>query len=311
MMKDVARTYGKVRALDGLDLTVDCGRVCAVLGPNGAGKTTAIRVLATLTVPSAGRATVCGHDVVTQAALVRRSIGLAGQHAAVDEDLTGRENLQILGRMLHLGRADARRRANTLLERFGLAHAGDRLVKTWSGGMRRRLDLVASFVVAPPVLFLDEPTTSLDPRSRREIWATVRDLVDGGTTALLTTQYLEEADEIADDVVIIDRGRVVTRGTPSTLKARLGVRVEVAVAAHSDLADAGRVLGAWAKTEPGIDVDLLRVTAAVARSEVTVPELVRVLDAAGIAVRDVGVRRPSLDEVFLHMTDTTAVEVAP
>jgi len=220
----LVRAYGPVRALDRLDLEVARGSVCAVLGPNGAGKTTAIRVLATLTVPDAGRAAVLGHDVVRDAAAVRASIGLAGQHAAVDDDLTGRENLEILGRMQHLGRRGARKRAGELLDRFDLADAADRLVKTWSGGMSRRLNLIASVVVAPPVLFLDEPTTGLDPRSRTEIWRTVRELVAAGTTVLLTTQYLEEADRLADDIVIIDGGRAVATGSPDVLKDSIGVR---------------------------------------------------------------------------------------
>jgi ABC-2 type transport system ATP-binding protein len=291
-----------VRALDGLDLAIAEGGVCAVLGPNGAGKTTAIRVLATLTVPDAGRATVLGHDVVREAGLVRRSIGLAGQHAAVDDDLTGRENLRILGRMHHLGRRRAAERAAELLDRFDLADAADRLVKTWSGGMRRRLDLVASVVVAPPVLFLDEPTTGLDPRSRTAIWATVRDLVAGGTTVLLTTQYLEEADRLADDLVVVDGGRVVATGSPEALKASIGVGVDVAVETGSDLPGAASVLGSWAHAEPVVDADGLRVGVVVVGTAVVLPEVVRRLDAAGVTAVDVGIRRPTLDEVFLRLT---------
>ncbi len=298
----LVRTYGSVRALDGLDLAIAEGGVCAVLGPNGAGKTTAIRVLATLTVPDAGRATVLGHDVVREAGLVRRSIGLAGQHAAVDDDLTGRENLRILGRMHHLGRRRAAERAAELLDRFDLADAADRLVKTWSGGMRRRLDLVASVVVAPPVLFLDEPTTGLDPRSRTAIWATVRDLVAGGTTVLLTTQYLEEADRLADDLVVVDGGRVVATGSPEALKASIGVGVDVAVETGSDLPGAASVLGSWAHAEPVVDADGLRVGVVVVGTAVVLPEVVRRLDAAGVTAVDVGIRRPTLDEVFLRLT---------
>jgi ABC-2 type transport system ATP-binding protein len=300
------RTYGSVRALDGLDLTVARGSVCAVLGPNGAGKTTAIRVLATLTVPDAGRAEVLGHDVVREAGLVRRSIGLAGQHAAVDDDLTGRENLRVLGRMHHLGRRGAARRAAELLERFDLADAADRLVATWSGGMRRRLDLVASVVVAPPVLFLDEPTTGLDPRSRSAIWATVRELVAAGTTVLLTTQYLEEADRLADAVVVVDGGRAVATGSPDELKSAIGVRVDVVVDSAADLPGAAAVLGSWTGAAPEVDADGLRVGAAVVGTAVALPEVVRRLDAAGVAAVDVGVRRPTLDDVFLHLTGAPA-----
>ncbi|WP_214401683.1 ATP-binding cassette domain-containing protein [Pseudonocardia lacus] len=301
----LVRRYGPVPALDGLDLTIERGGVCALLGPNGAGKTTAIRVLATLTVPDAGRATVLGHDVVREAGLVRRSIGLAGQHAAVDDDLTGRENLRILGRMHHLGRRGAARRADELLERFELADAADRLVKTWSGGMRRRLDLIASVVVAPPVLFLDEPTTGLDPRSRTAIWATVGELVTAGSTVLLTTQYLEEADRLADDVVVIDGGRVVATGSPDALKASIGVRVEVVVAARSDLAGAAAALASWTGIEPEVDEIGLRVRLVVVGANVALPEVVRRLDAAGVTALDVGVRRPTLDEVFLSLTGNT------
>ena len=297
----IVRAYGPVRALDGLDLEVARGSVCAVLGPNGAGKTTAIRVLATLTAPDAGRAAVLGHDVVRDAAAVRASIGLAGQHAAVDDDLTGRENLEILGRMHHLGRRGARKRAGELLDRFDLADAADRLVKTWSGGMSRRLDLIASVVVAPPVLFLDEPTTGLDPRSRTEIWRTVRELVAAGTTVLLTTQYLEEADGLADDIVIIDGGRVVATGSPDTLKDSIGVRVDVLVHAPAELPAAVAALAAYTRGEPEIDEVALRISAPVAAAAVTVPGVVRMLDVAGVAVLDVGIRRPTLDELFLHL----------
>ncbi|MCE0534236.1 ATP-binding cassette domain-containing protein [Kineosporia rhizophila] len=210
----LGRGYGEVRALDSLDLSVAEGTVCALLGPNGAGKTTAIRILATLARPDSGSARICGFDVVEQAQQVRQNIGLAGQHAAVDDALTGRDNLFILGQMHHLSRRAARARAAELLEQFGLTEAADRLVKTWSGGMRRRLDLIASLITRPPVLFLDEPTTGLDPRSRDEIHSTVSDLAAAGTTVLLTTQYLEEADRLADDVVIIDAGREIAHGTP-------------------------------------------------------------------------------------------------
>lgn len=298
----LTKTFGTVRALDGLDLMVSRGSICAVLGPNGAGKTTAVRVLATLTRPDAGTATVGGFDVRGQARQVRSLIGLAGQHAAVDDDLTGRENLLMVGRMRHLGRRGAARRAAELLERFGLADAADRLVKTWSGGMRRRLDIVAALVTEPAVLFLDEPTTGLDPRSRTQIWATVRDLARGGTTVLLTTQYLEEADRLADDIVIIDRGRLVAQGSPHDLKDTLGSRVEVVVDDAADLPATCTVLQRWATGELLQDLDERRVSAAVPAGALSLPDLVRHLDLAGVHAVDASVRRPSLDEVFLDRT---------
>jgi ABC-2 type transport system ATP-binding protein len=296
---------GPVRALRGVDLSVPRGGVCALLGPNGAGKTTVVRVLATLIRPDAGTARVAGRDVLREPGLVRAAIGLAGQHAAVDDDLTGRENLFILGLMHHLGRRGARKRAAELLDRFGLADAADRLVKTWSGGMRRRLDLIASLVVAPEVLFLDEPTTGLDPRSRAEIWATVRALAADGTTVLLTTQYLDEADRIADQIVIIDSGLVTAHGTPDELKDSLGSRVDVVLADTGSL-DAAEVVMAGIATGPlRLDAGERRLTAPVPVGAVTLPELVRMLDAAGVTAEDVSVRRPTLDEVFLDRTRTT------
>jgi ABC-2 type transport system ATP-binding protein len=273
--------------------------ICALLGPNGAGKTTAIRILATLVRPDAGRASVAGYDVVRQAGLVRSRIGLAGQHAAVDDDLTGRENLVILGLMHHLGRRGARQRAAGLLTEFGLAGAADRLVKTWSGGMRRRLDLLASLVVSPQVLFLDEPTAGLDPRSRAEIWSAVRLLSSGGTTVLLTTQYLDEADRLADDVVIMDAGRTAARGSPDALKDAIGARIDVVVEDAGDLPAAADVGSRWAIRPPSINHVQRRLTMPVAAGSVTLTELVRQLDAAGVRAEDVSVRRPTLDEVFL------------
>ena len=308
-----------VRALRGVDLGVPRGGVCALLGPNGAGKTTVVRVLATLLTPDAGTARVAGHDVLREPGLVRAAIGLAGQHAAVDDDLTGRENLLILGLMHHLGRRGARARAAELLDRFGLADAGDRLVKTWSGGMRRRLDLIASLVVAPQVLFLDEPTTGLDPRSRAEIWAAVRELAADGTTVLLTTQYLDEADRIADQIVIIDAGLVTAQGSPDELKDSLGSRVDVVLAdaAHLDAAGleaaldaAEAVLSDIVTGPPRRDEGERRLTAPVAAGAVTLPELVRRLDAVGVVAEDVSVRRPTLDEVFLDRTRAAEVEAA-
>jgi ABC-2 type transport system ATP-binding protein len=306
------KTFGKVQALRGVDLAVPPGGVCALLGPNGAGKTTAVRVLATLTRPDGGTALVAGHDLVREPQQVRASIGLAGQHAAVDDDLTGRENLLILGLMHHLGRRHAKVRAADLLERFGLADAGGRLVKTWSGGMRRRLDLIASLVVAPAVLFLDEPTTGLDPRSRSQIWSAVRSLAAEGTTVLLSTQYLEEADRIADQIVIIDGGRVTAQGTPDDLKNSLGSRVDVVLTDGTGidgtgggaLTTAATVLRGITGSQPHVDPEARRLTAAIPAGAVTLPELVRRLDAAGVEAEDVSIRRPTLDEVFLAETET-------
>jgi len=308
------KSFGKVQALGGVDLAVAEGAICALLGPNGAGKTTAVHVLATLTKPDAGRARVSGHDVVREARQVRAAIGLAGQHAAVDDDLTGVENLLIIGLMWRLGRRQARARAAELLERFGLADAGSRLVKTWSGGMRRRLDLIASLVVAPSVLFLDEPTTGLDPRSRNEIYASVRSLAADGTTVLLTTQYLDEADRLAGQIVILDRGTVTAQGTPDELKNALGSRIDLTLgdAASGDALNAAQaVLRAVTGSEPQVDPDTRRLTAAVTAGAVTLPELVRRLDAAGVEAEDVSIRRPTLDEVFLAETGAdTEGEVA-
>jgi ABC-2 type transport system ATP-binding protein len=304
------KSFGKVKALDGLDLSVPRGSVCALLGPNGAGKTTAVRILATLARPDAGTARVAGHDVVSHPDRVRELIGLAGQHAAVDDDLTGRENLFILGLMHHLGRTGARTRAGELLEQFGLAEAADRLVKTWSGGMRRRLDVVASLIVTPLVLFLDEPTTGLDPRSRAEIWAAIRRLATNGTTILLTTQYLDEADQLSDQIVIIDAGRVVAQGRPDELKDTLGSRIDVVVADQSDLPAAAAVVERLSSHPPRIEAGERRLSASVAGGVVTLPELVRLLDAAGVAAEDVSLRRPTLDEVFLDRTGRTRGEEA-
>jgi ABC-2 type transport system ATP-binding protein len=314
-IEGLRKSFGKVHALRGVELTVPPGGVCALLGPNGAGKTTVVRVLATLTPPDGGTARVAGYDVVREAGKVRQVIGLAGQHAAVDDDLTGRENLLILGLMLHLGRRRAQARAAELLERFGLADAGGRLVKTWSGGMRRRLDLLASLIVTPTVLFLDEPTTGLDPRSRSEIWSAVRSLAAEGTTVLLSTQYLEEADRIADQIVIIDAGRVTAQGSPDDLKNSLGSRVDVVLTdgpdigrAASDvaLATAETVLRGITGSRPDADLDARRLTVAIPAGAITLPELVRRLDAAGVEVEDVSIRRPTLDEVFLAGTETEA-----
>jgi ABC-2 type transport system ATP-binding protein len=297
------KSFGRVQALSGLDLTVPEGTICALLGPNGAGKTTAVRILATLARPDVGTARVAGHDTAKEPKRVRELIGLAGQHAAVDDDLTGRENLFILGLMHHLGRRAARQRAADLLGQFGLAEAADRLVKGWSGGMRRRLDVVASLIVPPLVLFLDEPTTGLDPRSRAEIWAAIKELASNGTTILLTTQYLDEADHLAGQIVIIDAGRAVAQGRPDELKDTLGQRIDVIVADGADINAAAAVLARVADQPPRTEAAERRLSASVAAGAVTLPELVRQLDAVGVAAEDVSLRRPTLDEVFLDRTE--------
>ncbi|MDG9717475.1 ATP-binding cassette domain-containing protein [Streptomyces sp. DH24] len=289
-------------ALDGLDLRVARGTVHGVLGPNGAGKTTLVRVLATLLRPDAGRVEVAGHDVVSEAYAVRLRIGLLGQHAALDEGLGGRQNLELFGRLHHLGARHARVRAGELLERFGLTDTGRKPVKQYSGGMRRRLDLAASLITEPEVLFLDEPTTGLDPRGRAEVWAAVRSLVGGGTTVLLTTQYLEEADQLADRVSLVDAGRVVAEGTPDGLKSRLGAdRIDVV------LRDAGQLGAAVAllpvpKDEVSVDADRRLLSAPVTDRMTALAGVVRALEEAGIDAEDIALRRPTLDEVFLRLT---------
>ena len=297
------KRFGGTEALRGVDLEVPRGSVFGLLGPNGAGKTTAVRILSTLTLPDAGRARVAGYDVVRDPDQVRRRIGLAGQHASMDEKLSGRDNLRLFGRLYHLPAKVARRRADELLDRFGLADAGDRYVKTYSGGMRRRLDLVSSLIIAPAVLFLDEPTTGLDPRSRGEIWDTIRGLVAEGTTVLLTTQYLDEADQLADRVAVVDTGRVIARGTPDELKAQIGGRLDVVVPDVDALPGAARLLAHLG--EPEADPQTRRISVPVRDGATTLPAVVRDLDRAGVAVEDVALRRPTLDEVFLRLTGRT------
>ncbi|WP_243719298.1 ATP-binding cassette domain-containing protein [Actinomadura sp. KC06] len=305
------KRYGDPRkngteALAGLDLRVPAGTVHGLLGPNGAGKTTAVRVLATLARPDGGTARVAGHDVVRAPAEVRTRIGLVGQHAAVDEVLGGRQNLVMFGRLYHLGAKEARRRADELLERFRLTGAAAKPASEYSGGMRRRLDLAASMILAPPVLFLDEPTTGLDPRSRNEVWDAIRTLVGGGTTVLLTTQYLEEADRLADGVSVIDHGRVIAEGAPDALKARLGGdRIEVVLDDPASLTAAAEIIGRVASGEVDVDTEALRVGAPVTGRAAVLTEAVRTLDDAGLRVADIGLRRPTLDEVFLHLTGGT------
>ncbi|MFG2000782.1 ATP-binding cassette domain-containing protein [Spirillospora sp. NPDC048911] len=301
------KRYGDTQALDGVDITVPAGTVHGVLGPNGAGKTTLVRVLTTLTRPDSGRAEVAGHDVGRQAAKVRSRIGLVGQHAAVDEVLGGRQNLVMFGRLYHLDTRTARRRADELLERFRLRDAAAKPVATYSGGMRRRLDLAASMILAPPVLFLDEPTTGLDPRSRIEVWDAVRALVGGGTTVLLTTQYLEEADQLAGDISVVDHGRIIASGTPAQLKSRLGGdRLDVVVRDAPDLAKAAEIIGRIGGRGADVHADTRRIDAPVTERVAALTEAVRALADAGIAVEDIGLRRPTLDEVFLHLTKEEA-----
>jgi ABC-2 type transport system ATP-binding protein len=294
------KRFGRTEALRGVDLEVPKGSVFGLLGPNGAGKTTAVRILSTLTLPDAGRARVAGCDVVRDADKVRYRIGLAGQHASMDEKLSGRDNLRLFGRLYHLPAKVAARRADELLTRFGLADAGDRVVRTYSGGMRRRIDLISSLITAPPVLFLDEPTTGLDPRSRGEIWETIRELVADGTTVLLTTQYLDEADQLADRIAVVDTGKVIATGSPDALKAEIGSRIDVVVPETQGLPEAVAVLSRIG--EPDTDPEARRVSVPVGDGSMTLPGVVRELDRAGVAVADVAVRRPTLDEVFLRLT---------
>jgi ABC-2 type transport system ATP-binding protein len=294
---------GTVRALDGLDLAVPEGSVLGLLGPNGAGKTTAVRILTTLLTPDAGTATVAGVDIVKNPKDVRRLIGLSGQYAAVDEHLTGFENLDMVGRLYKLGRSRSKERARELLERFTLDEAADRPVKGYSGGMRRRLDLAAALVAAPPVLFLDEPTTGLDPRSRTGMWEVIRELVREGTTLLLTTQYLEEADRLADDIVVIDHGKAIAHGTPDALKSQLGgERIEIVLVDPADGDAARTVLGAYAISEVSTDETGRLLGAPVAGGAKDLRKALQRLEQEGIAVTDVGLRRPTLDDVFLSLT---------
>ncbi|MER6407130.1 ATP-binding cassette domain-containing protein [Streptomyces viridosporus] len=308
----LVKTFGDVRALDGVDLDVPEGTVLGLLGPNGAGKTTAVRCLTTLLRPDSGRAVVAGLDVLRQPDAVRRSIGLSGQFAAVDEYLTGRENLQMVGRLYQMRGKAAKARADELLEQFHLADAADRPAKTYSGGMRRRLDLAAALVVSPPVMFMDEPTTGLDPRNRQQLWGVIKQLVSGGTTLLLTTQYLEEADHLAHDIAVVDRGRVIAQGTSDQLKARTGgERVEVVVHEREKVRAASALLDKYGLRGPGkgdtaVEEHMRKITTPVSGGAKLLAEVIRELDAHGIEIDDIGLRRPTLDDVFLSLTGHVA-----
>ncbi|GAU65149.1 putative multidrug ABC transporter ATP-binding protein [Streptomyces sp. NBRC 110611] len=303
----LVKTFGDVRALDGVDLDVPEGTVLGLLGPNGAGKTTTVRVLTTLLRPDQGKAQVAGIDVLAHPDKVRRSIGLSGQFAAVDEYLTGRENLMMVGQLYQMSGRDAKRRAAELLERFNLSEAADRTAKTYSGGMRRRLDLAAALVVSPPVMFMDEPTTGLDPRNRQALWDVIQELVAGGTTLLLTTQYLEEADRLAHDICVVDHGKVIARGTSDQLKARTGgERVEVVVHAPEHLGIADEVLRGFGKGEGTIEPQLRKLTIPVTGGAKLLAEVIRELDTRGVGIDDIGLRRPTLDDVFISLTGHAA-----
>jgi ABC-2 type transport system ATP-binding protein len=303
--RGLRKAFGKVVALDGVDLEVAHGTVLGLLGPNGAGKTTAVRILATLLKPDAGSARVAGLDVVADAAALRERIGLAGQYAAIDENLTGLENLVMVGRLYGMARAAAKQRGTELLDRFELDEAATRPAKTYSGGMRRRLDLAAALVAKPPVLFLDEPTTGLDPRSRLALWTTIEELVAEGTTVLLTTQYLDEADRLADTIAVIDHGRVIAGGTPDELKDRVGgERLEVRLADATQAPEAAAALAPMSDEPPIAEGET--VTFTVRRRTGAIVEAVRRLDEAGVGVDDLTMRRPTLDDVFLALTGRAA-----
>ena len=303
------KSFGKTHALRGLDFDAREGTILCVLGPNGAGKTTAVRILTTLSHPDRGSANVAGIDVLREPAKVRQRIGVAGQYAALDELLTGRENLGMVGRLYRVDGATVRRRADALLERFELADAADRTVKTYSGGMRRRLDLGAALMSEPPVIFLDEPTTGLDPKGRLSMWDLIEDLARGGTTVLMTTQYLEEADRLADDILVIDHGKGIARGTADQLKRQVGgERLEITISEEMYLPQAQRVLEALGEGPARVDAETRHVSVAVASHDGVLTRVIRELDSTGVRVDDIGFRRPTLDEVFLTLTGRPAEE---
>jgi ABC-2 type transport system ATP-binding protein len=310
----LVKTFGDVKALDGVDLDVPEGTVLGLLGPNGAGKTTAVRCLTTLLRPDSGKLIVAGLDVLKQPNEVRRSIGLSGQFAAVDEYLTGRENLQMVGELYQMKAKAAKARADQLLDQFNLADAADRTAKTYSGGMRRRLDLAAALVVSPPVMFMDEPTTGLDPRNRQQLWEVIKQLVSGGTTLLLTTQYLEEADHLAHDICVVDHGKVIARGTADQLKAQTGgERVEVVVHEREHIEAASAILGKYSLRGPGkgettVEEHTRKITTPVSGGAKLLAEVIRELDTQGIEIDDIGLRRPTLDDVFISLTGHGAEE---
>jgi ABC-2 type transport system ATP-binding protein len=302
-VEGITKSFGEVHALTGVDLEVEAGTVYGLLGPNGAGKTTTVRILTTLLMPDAGKATVAGYDVVSQATELRAAIGLAGQYAAVDEILTGRENLEMVGRLYRLSPRESQSRADEILERFDLADAADRPVKTYSGGMRRRLDLAASLVGRPQVLFLDEPTTGLDPRSRLGLWEFIERLVEGGTTLLLTTQYLEEADRLADRIAVIDKGIVIAEGTSDELKGTIGGDVlELEIANPDNVAAAMAAVAGMCCGDANVEEDGRTIRVPVESAVGTITDAVRRLDAAGVQLVDIAIHRPTLDDVFLTLT---------
>ncbi|HEV8373155.1 MAG TPA: ATP-binding cassette domain-containing protein [Actinomycetota bacterium] len=303
LAEGLSKSFGNIQALREVDLSVSAGSVLGLLGPNGAGKTTTVRILTTLLLPDAGSAWVAGFDVARQPASVRQVIGLAGQSAAVDEHLTGRENLLMVGRLYHLGRGETRRRSAELLERFDLVEAAERTVRTWSGGMRRRLDLAVSLIGQPQVLLLDEPSSGLDPRGRHQLWQTIRQLVDDGATVLLTTQYLEEADQLAGHIVVIDAGRIIAHGTPDQLKQRVGGdRLQLRLATPTTASRAAAVVTDLGSGPPQVDAQAGEVTLPITHGVAILSEVVRRLDAAGLALSDLALRRPTLDDVFLALT---------